>query len=128
MRCLRFGIDHLYLAKQESIYGIFHGILGGILTVPFWVQLEEPAIVARIVPGMVDPDVGRIEKVDKNIDVLWIVVKVFRSARFVFKDIGFLPCVRRRQVISNELDLLTVPRELVSIDFHDRSCFGARPC
>lgn len=107
---------------------MFHGNLVAILTVPFWGQLEEPAIVAHIVPGVVDPDVGRILKVGKNIDVLWIVVKVFRSARFVFKDIGFLPCVRRRQAISNELDLLTVPRELVSIDFHDRSYFGARPC
>jgi len=124
LRCLWFGIDHLHLTEQESICGIFHGILGGILTVPFWVQLEEPAIVAHIVPAMVDPDVGRIE----NIDVLWIVVEVFRSAGFAFKDIGFLPCVLRRQVISNELDLLTVPRELVSIDFHGRSCFGARPC
>ena len=102
--------------------------MGAIITVPFWGQLEGPAIVAHIFPGMVDPDVGRIEKVDKNIDVLSIVVEVFRCARFAFKDIGFLPCVRRRQVISNELDLLTAPRELVSIYFHDRSCFGARPC
>ena len=128
MRCLRFGVDHLYLAKQESICGIFHGILGGILTVPFWVQLEEPAIVAHIVPGVVDPDVGRILKVGKNIDIFWIVVEVVRYARIAFKDIGFLSCVRRRQVISNELDLLAVPRELVFIDFHDPSCFGARPC
>ena len=124
MRSLRFGIDHLNLTKQESICGIFHGILGAILTVTFWGQLEKPAIVAHIVPSMVDPDVGRIE----NIGVLWIVVELFRFARFAFKDIGFLLCVRRRQVISNERDLLTVPRELVSIDFHDRSCFGARPC
>ena len=107
---------------------MFHGILVAILTVPFWGQLEEPAIVAHIVPGVVDPDVGRILKVGKNIDVLWIVVEVVRCARFAFKDIGFLSCVRRRQVISNELDLLAVPRELVFIDFHDPSCFGARPC
>ena len=48
---------------------MFHGILVAILTVPFWGQLEEPAIVAHIVPGVVDPDVGRILKVGKNIDI-----------------------------------------------------------